>query len=443
MRNAECGMRNDSPHPFPPPQGGRAGEGETPNSELRTPNSDSIVITGIGIISACGIGKEAFWKSCLEGRSGIRFIQSFDTSAYRSHLGAEARDFNPKDFMPPLKYRRMSRVSRLAVAASIEAIQDAGLKVSPETAPSVGVVLGTGYGSTAQTDEFFVGMLQEGPEGANPSLFPDTVPNAPASQVSIYHGLQGPNTTFSHNEVSGEQAMAYAFRLLQEDRAEAVLAGGVDELSFVLFHSFAVLHALSPKDGYEEGMRPFDRKRNGRVLGEGAGILVLEKESRAKERGARVYGSLAACASTGSPVGTSRYEAGAEQMGRAMEKTLGHAGISADQVDYISAAANSTQELDRAEAEAIRKSFRGGKAFPAVSSLKGHTGDFCSSGSIRAAAVLLAMQHSKIPPTLGLEEPEFDLNHVLNGPEGRKIQYAILNGFSFGGSNVCLLFKSE
>ena len=404
---------------------------------------DDIVVTGIGIISACGIGKETFWRSCLEGQSGIGLIQSFDTSAYRSHLGAEARGFNPKDFMPPLKYRRMSRVSRLAVAASIEAIQDAALKVSPETAPSIGVVLGTGYGSTAQTDDFFVGMLKEGPEGANPSLFPDTVPNAPASQVSIYHGLQGPNTTFSHNEVSGEQAMAYAFRLLKEDRAQAVLAGGVDELSSVLFHSFAVLHALSPKDEYEEGMRPFDRKRNGRILGEGAGILVLENEDRARERGARVYGALVACSSNGSPVGTSRYEAGAEQMARAMEKTLRHAGISAGQVDYLSAAANSTQELDRAEAKAIQKIFRGGRVFPAVSSLKGHTGDFCASGSVRAAAVLLAMQQAKIPPTLGLKEPEFDLDHVLDGHRDRKIQYALLNGVSFGGSNVCLLFKKE
>jgi 3-oxoacyl-[acyl-carrier-protein] synthase II len=404
---------------------------------------ENIVITGIGVISACGVGKKAFWKSCLEGRTGISPIRSFDTSGYPSHLGAEARDFNPKDFMPPLKYRRMSRVSRLAVAASIEAIKDAALEVSPETAPSIGVILGTGYGSTAQTDEFFVGMLQEGPEGANPSLFPDTVPNAPASQVSIYHGLQGPNTTFSHNEVSSEQAMAYAFRLLQEDRAQAVLAGGVDELSFVLFHSFAVLRALSPKDEYKEGMRPFDRKRNGRVLGEGAGILVLEKRTRAQERGARIYGSLVACASTGSPVGISRYEAGAEQMARVMEKTLQQARISPDEVDYVSAGANSTLELDRAEAKAIQKGFGGRNSLPAVSSLKGHTGEFCSSGALRAAAILLAMGAGKIPPTMGLKDPEFDLDHVRHTPREAKIQYAILNGFSFGGSNVCLLFRNE
>jgi 3-oxoacyl-[acyl-carrier-protein] synthase II len=402
---------------------------------------DHIVITGIGIISACGIGKEAFWKSCLEGRAGIAPIQSFDTSGYLSHLGAEARDFNPKDFMPSLKYRRMSRVSRLAVAASIEAIKDAALAVSPQSAPSIGVVLGTGYGSTAQTDEFFVGLLKEGPEGANPSLFPDTVPNAPASQISIHHGLQGPNTTFSHNEVSGEQALAYAFRLLQEDRAQAVIAGSADELSFVLFHSFAALRALSPKDRREEGMRPFDRRRNGRVLGEGAAVFVLEKESRARERGARNYGSLVTCAATGGPAGISHYETGGEQMARAMDKTLRQAGLSPAQVDYLSAAANSTRELDQAEARAIQKVFGGGTGSPAVSSLKGHIGDFCGSGTLRAAALLLAMRNGKIPPTLGLKDPEFDLDHVVDTPRERTIQYALLNGFSFGGSNVCLLFK--
>ncbi len=404
---------------------------------------EKIVITGMGIISACGIGKEAFWKNCLEGRIGVGPIRSFDTAGYRSHLGAEARDFNPKDFMPPLKYRRMSRVSRLAVAASIEAVKDAVLAVSPASAPAMGVVLGTGYGSTAQTDEFFVGLLKEGPEGANPSLFPDTVPNAPASQVSIYHGLQGPNTTFSHNEVSGEQALAYALRLLREDRAEAILAGSVDEMSFVLFHSFSALHALSPRDTNEEGMRPFDCRRNGRVLGEGAGILVLEKENRAKARGAKIYGSLTACASTGSPVGISRYEGGAEQMARAMEEALRQAGISPEEVDYISAAANSTRELDGAEARAIQKVFGGRKRLPAVSSLKGHTGDFCGCGTLRAAALLLSMGGGKIPPTAGLRDPEFDLDHVLDRPRDKKIQVALLNGFSFGGSNVCLLFKNK
>jgi 3-oxoacyl-[acyl-carrier-protein] synthase II len=405
---------------------------------------EEIVITGIGIISACGIGKEAFWKNCLEGRTGIGPIRSFDTSAYSSHLGAEARNFNPKDFIPPLKYRRMSRVSRLALAASMEALTDAGLEITPQFAPSIGVIIGTGYGSTGQTDEFFVGMLKAGAEGANPILFPDTVPNAPASQISIYHGLQGPNSTFSHNEVSGEQALAYAFRLLQEGRAEAILAGSVDELSAVLFHSYASLKALSPKGAHGEGMRPFDRRRNGRVLGEGAGVLVLEKKSRARERGARVYGSLAACASTGACVGISQYEAGAEQMARAIANVLAKAGVSPARVDYICAAANSTRELDRAEAMAIQKVFGGGgSSMPSVSSVKGHMGDFCGSGALRAAALLLSMRDEKVPPTLGLKEPEFDLDHVLERPRERKIQYALLDGFSFGGSNVCLLFKKE
>ena len=403
---------------------------------------DEIVITGIGIISACGIGKEVFWQNCLSGRTGIAPIQSFDTSAYHSHLGAEVRDFNPKHFMPPLKYRRMSRVSRLAVAASIEAIKDAALEVSPQSALSMGVIIGTGYGSTSQTDDFFMGLLKEGPEGANPSLFPDTVPNAPASQVSIYHGLKGPNTTFSHNEVSGEQALAYAYRLLQESRAGVLLVGSVDEISAVLFHSYAAVRALSPKGAHEEGMRPFDRRRNGRVLGEGAGILVLEEKTQARERGAKIYGSLAACAFTGGPVGSHQYETGAEQMTRAMKSVLSAAGVSDTQVDYISAAANSTQELDRAEAMAIQKAFSQAGSIP-VSSVKGHIGDFCGSGTLRAAALLLSMRDGKIPPTFGLKNPEFELDHIMDQTRVKQIRYALLNGFSFGGSNVCLLFKNE
>jgi 3-oxoacyl-[acyl-carrier-protein] synthase II len=404
---------------------------------------DEIVITGIGVISACGSGKDAHWQSCLSGKTGVAPIQSFDTSDYSSRLGAEARTFNPKDFMPPMKFRRMSRNSRLAVAASIEALKDGGMEISSAGLTSAGVVLGTGYGSTAQTDAFFVGMVQEGPEGANPSLFPDTVPNAPASQISIYHGLQGPNSTLSHNEVSGEQALAYAYRLLKQDRAEAILAGGVDELSAVLFHSFAVLKSLSPIGPGEEGMRPFDRGRNGRVLGEGAGLVLLEKRSRAMDRGARIYGSLVACASTGGAVGISSYEEEAEQMGRAMVKTLEGGGVRPEEVDYICAAANSTQELDRAEAKAIGKVFgKAARSIP-VSSLKGHIGEFCGSGGLRAAAILLAMRDGKIPPTWGLRNPEFDLDHVRGEPRSKSVRYALLNGFSFGGCNVCLLFKKD
>jgi 3-oxoacyl-(acyl-carrier-protein) synthase len=188
-------------------------------------------------------------------------------------------------------------------------------------------------------------------------------------------------------------------------------------------------------------MRPFDRRRNGRVLGEGAGILVLEKKSRARERGAKIYGSLVACASTGAPVGISRYEARAEQMARAIAKVLAAAEVSPSQVHYVCAAANSTRELDRAEAAAIQRIFGRGRSTPAVSSTKGHIGDFCGSGALRAAALLLSMRNEKILPTLGLKEPEIDLDHVLERPRDGKIQYALLDGFSFGGSNVCLLFK--
>ncbi len=404
---------------------------------------DETVITGIGVISSCGVGREAFWQGCLGGRTGIAPIQSFDTAPYRSRLGAEVRGFNPKDFMPSLKYRRMSRISRLAVAASIEAVKDAGLEISSERAPGIGVIMGTAYGSTAQTDDFFVQMLKEGPELANPALFPDTVPNAAAGQISIYHGLKGPNVTFSHNEASGEHALSCAHRFLHEGRAEVILAGSADEFSAVLFHSLASLRALSPTNGRAEGMRPFDRKRNGRVLGEGAAVLVLETREKAEGRRAKIYGALVACASTGAAVDVDHYETGAEQMSRAITAVLRNGSVSPGQIDYISCAANSTIELDRAEALAIRRSLGGAAASIPISSLHGHIGAFCGSGGLRAAALLLAMRDGQIPPTFGLSDPEFPLDHVLDRPRPRKIQHALLNGFSFGGSNVCLLFKNE
>ncbi len=395
------------------------------------------------MISSCGIGRRAFWESCLSGRTGIAPVQSFDTSAYRSHLAAEARNFNPKDFLPSMKYRRMSRISRMAVAASIEAVSDARLEISPASAEGIGVVMGTAYGSTAQTDDFFVQMLREGAEVANPALFPDTVPNAAASQISIYHGLRGINVTLSHNEISGEQALSCAFDFLREDRCEVLLAGSADELSPVLFHSMAALRALSPRKSGEEGVRPYDRRRNGRVLGEGAAVLVLEKGKRARTRGARVYGSLAACAATGAPVIVQRYEDGAEEMSRAIRRVLRAAGVSSAEIGYICGAANSTRELDRAEAAAVEKALgRAGKSIP-ISSLAGHIGAFCGSGALRAAGVLLAMQDGVIPPTLGLQEPDFDLDLVMNGSRRGKIRQALLNGFSFGGGNVCLLFRNE
>jgi len=262
MRIADCGLRNDSPHPFPPRKGEGRGGG---NSELQTPNPnfDNIVVTGIGIISACGIGKEAFWKNCLEGRSGIAPIQSFETSAYRSTSepkpGTSTQGLHALFEIPPDEPGFPAggcRQHRSHKGRSSDGI--------PSIGPSIGVVLGTGYGSTAQTDEFFVGMLKEGPEGANPSLFPDTVPNAPASQVSIYHGLQGPNTTFSHNEVSGNRPWPMLSPPPGKPRAGDP-GGSVDEMSFVLFHSFSALRALSPGDKQEEGMRP--------LIGRGTGAF--------------------------------------------------------------------------------------------------------------------------------------------------------------------------
>jgi 3-oxoacyl-[acyl-carrier-protein] synthase II len=267
------------------------------------------------------------------------------------------------------------------------------------------------------------------------------VPNAISSHCSIEYGIKGLNITFSHKETSTEMAMAYAYHLLREGRMDIVLAGGGDELSEPLFHVYSMLGALSPGRGKgSEGMRPFDQDRNGVVLGEGSGILVLETLEHAEKRGAKVYAELAGVGMTGSTEGLLRYDHDGESIARSMSL----AAEEPSQVDTISAAANSTHDLDRAETRAIKKVFRERAKEISVSSLKSMLGEFDGSGGIRACAVALSVYNGMIPPTIGTEQldSECDLNVVLHGSQKRPIRSALLNSASNGGSNISLWFKA-
>jgi 3-oxoacyl-[acyl-carrier-protein] synthase II len=266
------------------------------------------------------------------------------------------------------------------------------------------------------------------------------VPNAVSSHCSIEYGIKGINITFSHKETSTEMAMAYAQQLLREGRADVILAGGGDELSEPLYHVYSMLGALSPGRGKgSEGMRPFDRSRNGIVLGEGSGILVLETLEHAEKRGAKIYAELAGVGMTGSTDGLLRYDLDGESIARAMSM----AAEKPSQVDTISAAANSTHDLDRAETLAIKKVFGERAKEILVSSLKSMLGEFDGSGGIRACGVALSLYHGMIPPTIGTEQldSECDLNVVLQQIEKKPIRSALMNGCSNGGSNISLWFK--
>ncbi|OGP76954.1 MAG: hypothetical protein A2V86_03180, partial [Deltaproteobacteria bacterium RBG_16_49_23] len=336
--------------------------------------------------------------------------------------------------------RRMDRIGKIMVSAVRLALDDSGLDLRKEDPDRMGISIGTGLGSSDTVDQFFRSLLKEGPVGAQPLLFQTAVPNAITSHCAIEYGIKGVNITFSHKETSTEMAMAYAYHLLKEGRADVLLAGGGDELSEPLYHVYSMLGALSPGKGKgSEGMRPFDRDRNGIVPGEGSGILVLEALEHAEKRGARIYAEIGGVGLSGSTDGVLRYDL----KGDSIARTMSLAAKGAVRVDFISAAANSTPELDRAETSAIQKVFGERTKEISVSSLKSMIGEFDGSGGIRACGLALSLYQGVIPPTIGTEhlDPQGDLNVVLGQSQKKEIKSALLNGCANGGSNISLWFK--
>jgi 3-oxoacyl-[acyl-carrier-protein] synthase II len=399
-----------------------------------------VVITGLGIVSSIGVGKEAFWENCLKGNSGIGPIQGFDVSSYRSRLGGQLPEIDFKAIIKPGNLRRMDRIGKIVVSSVRLAIDDSTLNLKEEDSSRIGISIGTGLGSSDTVDQFFRSLLKEGPMGAAPLLFQTAVPNAITSHCAIEYGIRGVNITFSHKESSTEMAMTFAYHLLREGRADVLFAGGGDELSEPLYHVYSMLGALSPGKGKgSEGMRPFDQERNGIVLGEGSGILVLETLEHAEKRGAKIYAEMAGGGLSGGVDGILRYDLKGDSIAKAMSL----AAEEAEAVDYISAAANSTSDLDRAEALAIKKVFGKKAKEISVSSLKSMIGEFDGSGGIRACSLVLSIYHGVIPPTIGTKhlDSECDLNVVRGGPQKREVRSAILNGCANGGSNISIWFK--
>jgi 3-oxoacyl-[acyl-carrier-protein] synthase II len=399
-----------------------------------------VVITGLGVVSSIGVGKEMFWENCLRGISGIKAVRGFDVSSYRSRLGAQLPEIDFKTFIKPANLRRMDRIGKIVVSAVRLAIEDSGLDLKEEDSSQIGISIGTGLGSSDTVDQFFRSLLKEGPLGAAPMLFQTAVPNAITSHCAIEYGIKGLNITFSHKESSTEMAMTFAYHLLKEGRADVIFAGGGDELSEPLYHVYSMLGALSPGRGKGlEAMRPFDQDRNGIVLGEGSGVLVLETLEHAEKRGARIYAEMAGGGLSGSTSGLLRYDVKGDSIAKAMSLSARELST----VDYISAAANSTPDLDRGETLAITKVFGKRVREISVSSLKSMLGEFDGSGGIRACGVALSLYHGVIPPTIGTEHLDLqsNLNVVLGQSKKRDIRSALLNGCSNGGSNISLWFR--
>ncbi|HUL30000.1 MAG TPA: beta-ketoacyl-[acyl-carrier-protein] synthase family protein [Thermodesulfobacteriota bacterium] len=403
------------------------------------PMNDRLCITGLGVVSPIGIGKEEFLFSLKNGRSGIEEIKEFDTHFSRSKKGGTIRSFRPKDFISAGKIRRLDRASQFAIAASKLALADAGFSVTAENSRGVGVVLGSGFCGLSSSEEFHRTQVLKGFLDLNPMLFPNTVPNAPSSYVSIELGIQGVNSTLVQSFCTAEAAICFACDQLRKRRADLILAGGVDELSEFLFRGFSELHLLATDPGQGEKSCPYDRMRNGLVLGEGAGLLVLEREEHVRSRGGRIYGYILGYSLVGESSGGDPSKDLARSIGMVLK------GKEDIDVDYLGGAGNSSPMLDALEAKGVKEIFQTRYPQIPVSSIKSMTGEAIASGGMRMVANVLSMENSFIPPTINYlnPDPACDLHYVSNEKRDREIRTVLHLGISPENCYSSLLVGAE
>jgi 3-oxoacyl-[acyl-carrier-protein] synthase II len=394
---------------------------------------ESVVITGVGVISPLGTGKEAFWQGLVEGRNGIVEITAFDTASFRSKKAGLAHGFNPKAFIQPLKIRRLDRASQFAIAASRMALEDAALTIGEDVRPErTGIILGSGFCGVVSSEAFHRGQVLRGPGDLNPILFPSTVPNAAASNVSIELGIKGPNSTVVQSFCTAEAAMLFACQQVLAKRADVIVTGGVDELSAILYRGWNELQLTAWDAGEGERSAPYDLKRNGFIPGEGAGIMVLERRTDALRRKARIYGQILGVGQTGGATHPG------EGVARAISGALQRSGMKT--VDFIDGAGNASPRLDRIEAEGTKLALSNRYLDIPISSIKSMIGEGIASGGIRIVADLLIMEHGMIPPTINYEYPD-PLCSLRIVSEGLKtpVRTLLHTGISLDGTYMAII----
>jgi len=412
-----------------------------PESQL--PADRRVVVTGLGMVTPLGVGKDSFTEKLFAGVCGIDTVQAFDTGAVTSHRGAEVRDFSPRDFISVKSLRRMDKTSLMTTASARLALEDAGIAVTNENRDRIGILLGTAFGSTDITLQFANTLIGEGPSSVNPIIVPNTVMNAPAGHASIELGFRGVNTTVTHFAVSAETAIAYAVSELRRGVADVMLTGGVDILSKFYYEALSKFRGLSPDDGKKEEARPFDVERNGYIAGEGCGILCLETLASARKRGAGIYCEIAGSGLGSSPEMPTAWPKTPDGAIRALGRAMADAGVTPCDISAVMAAANGSRVLDATEAEAYENVFASCGQKPWMTSIKGAIGESFSGGGIRACALALSMEKGCLPPTVGLVQPLAPMNVVTGETKEIKIGYAALAGISFGGTYAYLIFRSR
>jgi len=400
-----------------------------------------IAITGLGMVTPLGTGKDLFAENIFRGRSGISPIEGFDTSHLPSHLGGEIKDFRPQDFIFSKNFRRMDRLSQYVTAAARMAMDDAQIAVTPENRDRIGIIMGTAFGSTEFKIQCMRTLFTRGPAKIHPNLVPNTVLNAPAGHASIEMGFRGINTTVNHQAASGEIALVYAAMELQRGTADVVLAGGSEIISDFFFESLVHFKALSPVDGLAEEARPFDIHRNGPIIGEGCGIVCLERLDHALNRGVTPYCEISGWGMGSSPSPPTGWPAGEKGIIHAIQKAFHMADIEAGHIDVVLAAGNGGRNPDEIEAQAFQNLFSPHTPQPLFFSYKGALGESFSSGGTGASIMALSIQHGKIPPTLGLTEPIAPLTFITGTAKNMIIRQGLINAVSYGGTHVAIVVR--
>lgn len=411
-------------------------------------NHTKVVITGIGVVSPIGIGKDAFWNSLEEGKSGIRPVTLFDVSNLKSRLAGEISNFNPDTILGSKGLRNLDRTTKLALCASKLCFEDAKFEITSENASEVGVVLGSTMGSVSSISEFDKEAIKNGPKSVNPALFSNTVMNSPASQISIRFGIKGFNTTISTGFTSSLDAIEYACNFIRLGRAKAVLVGGVEELCEQTYKGCYLLNFLSKTEGKQtELCAPFDKRRNGAILGEGAALFLLESYASAIQRNAHIYCFVGGTGFDNEYQLNYRYDTHSKGIERAIREALQESMIQEAEIDYIASSANSTLRGDVTEFRQIRNVFQTENKEILASASKSMLGDAFSAGAaFQVGTALLAIEKSIISPTINFHKRDksCDINCVPNKAISRKTRNVLVTcSTPIGQSAALVISKNE
>ena len=404
-----------------------------------------VVVTGVGLVSSLGVGTEKTWKAIQEGRNGISLIEQFDATEFNCRIAGEVKDFDPLQFIERKEVKKMGRFIQLGIAASEFAMQGSGLRSTPETAERIGVYIGSGIGGFEIIEREHKVLLEKGPSRISPFFIPATIINLASGFVSIRNNAKGPNSATATACTTSAHSIGDSFRLIQHGYADAMICGGAEAcITPMGIGGFAAMRALSQRNGDPaHASRPWDKERDGFVVGEGAGILILEELNFALARGGPILAEVVGYGMSADAFHITSPSEDGDGAFRVMRNAVADAGIRGDQIDYINAHGTSTPIGDQIETTALKRCF-GAHAYKlAVSSTKSMTGHLLGgAGGLEAGITVLAIRDQTAPPTINLETPDplCDLDYVPNHPRPLKIEYALSNSFGFGGTNGCLIF---